>query len=204
MSEAIYAVIIAGGRGERLGGACKADLRIGGVRLIERVASVLRGAEHPMLVATGPAGREMSLPPGWEPVSDLAGSGGGPLAGLVGAVHALAQRGIARGTLISAAVDTPFLPDDYVSRLVGGLEGAPVAFGAWGNAFYPPNAAWRLQALADLPERAKAAGSLKALQQALGGRRVGWDELALNPFDNVNTPTDLRLLEERARRERRL
>lgn len=203
MSE-VYPVIIAGGEGQRLGGVRKADLRIGGMRLIERVAEKLERAERPRLVATGPRGRQIALPPGWEAVSDMGGVGGGPLAGLVAAVLALREKGIAKGVLVSVAVDTPLLPDDYVSRLVEGLENAPAAFGAWREAFYPPNAAWRLEAIVDLPERSDAAESLKALQRQVGGRRVGWDEMAENPFDNVNTLADLLALGKRAKRQRPL
>ena len=39
----IAAVILAGGRGERLGGVIKANLTIGGTRLLERVTAVLGG-----------------------------------------------------------------------------------------------------------------------------------------------------------------
>lgn len=38
------AVILAGGRGSRLGGVRKADLRLGGVRLLDRVLSAVGGA----------------------------------------------------------------------------------------------------------------------------------------------------------------
>ena len=46
------AVILAGGRGERLGGVIKSELRIGGVRLLERVAGQLADCD-PILVAHG-------------------------------------------------------------------------------------------------------------------------------------------------------
>jgi molybdopterin-guanine dinucleotide biosynthesis protein A len=197
----IHALIIAGGQGRRLGGIRKADIRIGGVRLIERVLVRLQSAEPPILVSTGPAGTDWLLPSGCEAVSDLPGSGGGPLAGVVAAVAALRNRGIASGVLVSAAVDTPFLPEDYLSRLIGGLRHAPAAFGGWGTAFYPTNAAWRIEAIADLPERLDDLHSLKALQAELGAQRVGWDECPEDPFANVNTPEDLAALEERAKRD---
>lgn len=196
----IYAVIIAGGEGKRLGGVIKADLTIGGVRLIERVAARLSKAERPLLVATGPAGRNFNLPAGCEAVSDLPDGVGGPLAGLVAAVKWLRDRGIAQGALVSVAVDTPFLPEDYVERLVGALAAAPSAFAAWGEDFYPPNAAWDLARLPEL----ESARSLRALQAAMGAQRVGWDDMRENPFANVNTPENLAALEERASRQTHL
>ncbi|WP_108461390.1 molybdenum cofactor guanylyltransferase [Devosia naphthalenivorans] len=196
--SAVHAVIIAGGEGQRLGGVRKADLRIGGVRLIDRVAAKLAQAERPLLVSTGRIGRELALPPYCEPISDLPGAGGGPLAGLVAAVQWLRSKGVQQGVLVSVAVDTPFLPDDYVSRLVAGLAHAPVAFGAWGANFYPPNAAWELAAIQDLQQ---GETSLKRLQRVMGGQRIGWDEMEDNPFDNLNTLADLVALGKRARQK---
>jgi molybdopterin-guanine dinucleotide biosynthesis protein A len=195
----IHGVIIAGGQGRRLGGVRKADIEIGGVRLIERVAARLEGVAAPVLVSTGPAGAEWLLRVGFEAVPDLGGNLGGPLAGLVAAVARLRDRQVREGILISAAVDTPFLPRDYVTRLVQGLEHAPVAFSAWREAFYPPNAAWQIEAILDLPERMADVGSLKGLQRDLDGESVSWGEMPDNPFDNVNTPADLLVLEERAK-----
>lgn len=199
-----HAVIIAGGQGQRLGGARKADIRIGGITMLERVADALTSAARPVIVATGPHGASLALGPDYIGVSDLDSNGGGPLAGLAAAVASLRSRGITKGALVSVAVDTPFLPADYTQRLLAALTTAPSAFAAWGDGFYPPNAAWRLEAIADLPERASAYGSLKALHQSLGGARVAWDDAADNPFDNLNTLQDLVALQKRANRLARL
>ncbi|MFN4211385.1 MAG: NTP transferase domain-containing protein, partial [Devosia sp.] len=45
-----HAVIIAGGRGERLGGVRKADLRLGGRRLVDRVADELGPLASPLML----------------------------------------------------------------------------------------------------------------------------------------------------------
>lgn len=193
-----YAVVLAGGEGRRLSGVRKADLRVGGVPLIERVIGALRGVQEPLLVSTGPAGRQWALPPGCVGVSDPEGIAG-PLAGLVAAVSALQTWGIIDGLLVSAAVDTPFLPGDFVERLVDGLGPAPAAFAGWNDAFYPTNSIWRLEAIADLPQRSGEIGSLKSLLKNLGARRVGWDELAEDPFANINTPEDLLAMGRRAK-----
>jgi molybdopterin-guanine dinucleotide biosynthesis protein A len=196
----IHAVILAGGEGRRLGGVRKADLRVGGVPLIERVARVLRGVERPLLISTGPLGREWDLPLGWVGVSDLTGSGGGPLAGLVAAGAALQSRGVFEDLLVSVAVDTPFLPNDFVQRLVEGLGPAAAAYASWNDSFYPTNAIWRLQAISDLAERTSEIGSLKFLLTSLDAKRVAWDELPEDPFANINTPQDLLAMETRAKR----
>ncbi|WP_108397625.1 molybdenum cofactor guanylyltransferase [Devosia submarina] len=197
----IHAVVLAGGEGRRLGGVRKADLRVGGVPLIERVARVLGGVEHPLLISTGPLGREWDFPSGRVGVSDLAGSGGGPLAGVVAAVAALQSRGIIEGSLVSVAVDTPFLPNDFVQRLVEELGPAPAAYASWNEAFYPTNAIWRLEAIGALPEQTREIGSLKFLLTSLDAKRVAWDELPEDPFANINTPQDLLAMETRAKRQ---
>ena len=190
-----HGVIIAGGRGERLGGVRKADLRIGGRRLVDRVADALGEIAPPLLIAVGPEDDGRGRRGGAEVVTDLAAPVGGPLAGLAAAVAALQARGVGDGLLVSAAVDTPFLPGDFVAVMAGELGDAPAAFAGWGADFYPPNAIWRIKALADLPAQVMAGtapGSLKALLAAMAARRVDWSERCVaDPFLNVNTMADL-------------
>ncbi len=191
----LHAVIIAGGKGERLGGVRKADLRIGGRRMIDRVSDALGAVDAPLMVATGPGEARCRLPAGAVAVADLDAPMGGPLAGLAAAVAALRAKRIGEGLLVSVAVDTPFLPGDFVAVMRGGLGDAPVAYAACGDQFYPPNAIWRIEALAALPAQVLADAaphSLKALQQMLGAVPVAWASRAgTDPFANVNTVDDL-------------
>ncbi|MHA6730460.1 molybdenum cofactor guanylyltransferase [Devosia sp. A369] len=198
-----HAVIIAGGQGARLGGVRKADLRIGGKRLLERVTAALGGVATPLMISTGPdSGRAVASGDSLA-VDDLPGPVGGPLAGLAAAVDNLQRRGIHAGLLISVTVDTPFLPGDFVAAMEAGLGDAPAAYAAWGAEFYPPNAIWQLAALAGLPQqvlRGEGPKSLKALHEALGPRRVDWaPHYTDNPFANLNTLADLLSLERLAR-----
>lgn len=175
----IYGVILAGGQGSRLGHVRKAELRLGGMRLRDRVAARLR--KHVGAI----------LPD----VPDLPGVSG-PLGGIVSAVRHLAKTASADDILISVAVDTPFLPTDYVPRLGAALDHAPAAYVAWADNFYPTNAAFRFGAIADLPERAAEMGSPRRLLQGLGAIPVTWDE-SDDPFANLNTLADLIALSRR-------
>lgn len=190
-----HAVVIAGGRGERLGGVIKADLRIGGRRLLDRVAGALGAVKSPLMISIGPHSDWPGVPADAVALADLPRTTGGPLAGLAAAVASLQARGIDAGQLISVAVDTPFLPPDFVGRLQAGLEDASAAFASWGEQFYPPNAIWRIEALASLPERViegRAPASLKALQRELGARAIEWTgHGGSDPFANLNTVADL-------------
>ena len=69
--SAVAAVILAGGRGERLGGVIKSELRVGGRRLLDRVLAALIQC-HPILVAHGRLEPQvLALPPSVDPIPDL-------------------------------------------------------------------------------------------------------------------------------------
>src|SRR3569623_866894 len=98
----IAAVILAGGRGERLGGANKAEIVFDGERLIDRALRVAAGCD-PMLIAVGPTGY---IPPHGRAIPDLPTDYAGPLAGVAAAIDALRTEHAA--WLLSLA-DDPFL-----------------------------------------------------------------------------------------------
>ena len=192
-----YVVILAGGAGARLGGVRKADLRVGGVPLLNRVAEALGQSSHPLLIATGPgAAASGSLSGDIIAIPDAHDQHAGPVAGLCAAVAWLEREGISNGLLLSVAVDTPFLPTDYADRLCTALESSAAAAAAWRGQVYPTNALWRLESLAKaLPE----ASSPKRLLAALGAATVNWDT-PVDPFANLNTLADLMALQGRGRR----
>ncbi|KKB83768.1 hypothetical protein VW29_13910 [Devosia limi DSM 17137] len=201
MSARPWAVVLAGGAGERLGGIRKAAIRIGGQRLIDRVATALGDVEQPLIVSTGTAFAASSSP-GRISVPDLHTDIGNPLAGLIAAVDWLERQGIRSGQLVSVAVDTPFLPESFTRTMCDALNDSSAAYAVWGDSFYPTNAAWRLEALQNLPKRAiegHGPKSLKALLAELDGKPVDWTaSQPQNSFANLNTLSDLVLLGRRA------
>lgn len=77
------AIIVAGGRGSRLGGVVKADLEVGGQRLLDRVLAAARHARRRIVVG------QVDVPAGVQQVvEDPPGSG--PAAGLVAGLDAIA------------------------------------------------------------------------------------------------------------------
>jgi molybdenum cofactor guanylyltransferase len=196
----IAAVILAGGRGERMGGVIKANLTVGGIRLLDRVSAALTGADS-VLVAHGNIAA-LDLLPGQIPLPDLASPYAGPLAGLAAAATWALMQAERPEILVLAAVDTPFLPPNYVPMLISGLDAAPAAVATYDGQSYPTSSAWRLTAIVDLPKMVLAGTaprSLKRLAESLGAASVPFPPHAGgDPFANANTPADLLALERRA------
>jgi molybdopterin-guanine dinucleotide biosynthesis protein A len=192
----IAAVILAGGKAERLGGINKALLEIGGRRLIDRALEAVRGCD-PVVLSIGQTGFEIG---GTIAVRDLATSYGGPLAGVAAAVDYLAAN--PPELLLSLAVDTPFFPVDFVERALPLLERNRAVVAAYAGQDYPTNALWRFEALRDLPGQVLsgvAPHSLKRLADSFAATRLDYAEFApQDPFANANTPEDLEILRSRA------
>jgi molybdopterin-guanine dinucleotide biosynthesis protein A len=186
----IAAVILAGGKGERLGGVNKALLTIGTDRFIDRAMAVAASCS-PRLLAVGHT--SFDVPNGLIPVPDLDTDYAGPLAGLAAAVDHL--RDVPADLLLSLAVDTPLFPRDFVARALPLLETAPAVIACYAEQDYPTNAVWRLAALSSLPgavRNSTAPRSLKRLAEALGAVRLDYAPFShFDPFRNANTPEDL-------------
>src|SRR4029450_7781625 len=105
----ISAAILAGGRATRFGGADKASLVVGGVRIVERQLAALAGVSDDILIVANDAARYTDL--GVRVVPDAI-AGAGPLGGLYTAL--LAAR---PDRLIVLACDLPFVPAALLERL---------------------------------------------------------------------------------------
>jgi len=188
-SARIAAVILAGGRGERLGGINKAEIAFDGERLIDRSLRIVSGCD-PILVAVGPTGY---VPPSGHAIADLPTDYAGPLAGVAAAVNTLAST--AADWLLSVAVDTPFIPADFLAQATAVADSADCVMGCFGRQDYPTNALWRLaplRGLADAVRAGTAPHSLKRLAATLRTCRLDYAErLPNDPFLNANTPQDL-------------
>ncbi|MFF3839561.1 NTP transferase domain-containing protein [Streptomyces sp. NPDC001930] len=125
------AVVLAGGAAQRLGGADKPGVRVGGRALLDRVLAACRGADRTVVVGdprptVHPVRWTREDPPGGGPLAALdagvreigagprAGAGGGAVAGETGA-----------DVLLVLSADLPFLDEDTVHRLLGALADAP-------------------------------------------------------------------------------
>jgi molybdopterin-guanine dinucleotide biosynthesis protein A len=114
--HAYDAVILAGGRAERLGGRDKPGLRVGGRTLLERVAGAVRGARRIIIVGPERPGLPEAIftretPPGAGPVPALR------------AALAVRDASAAAPVTVLLAADLPFLTAAQVASLVAAATG---------------------------------------------------------------------------------
>ncbi len=179
------ALILAGGRGTRLGNADKAFLPLAGRPLLAHLlARLAPQTAHIAISANGDPGRFAAynlpvLPDAPEH------EGKGPLAG-VAAGLAWARR-LGAASLLTIPVDTPFIPADLLRRLTP----AP-AVAVWQGRQHHLAATWPVAVLPALTGFLAAPGAYKvrdALTLACAAP-IHFTEPA-DPFLNINTPGDL-------------
>lgn len=186
MIHAVPGMILAGGQGRRIGGD-KAFVPLAGRPLVAHVALRLAPQCSALAVnANGDPARFRALGLPVLPDGDAAGQG--PLAGILAAM----DWGHACGCdhVLTAAVDTPFLPPDLVTRLSAAM--APVALAETADGLHATTGLWAVDRRAGL-HAALARGLRKvsdwtASQSAVP---VRFPDATPPPFFNVNRPEDL-------------
>ncbi len=183
-------ILLAGGRGERLGlGVPKALAVLGGRTLVERALETLRACCERVVVV---APRTIELPVPAELRRCDADPGEGPLAGLLtGAGDGEFERALVLG------VDFPLVRPAALARLAERLGGAHVVLPVPTGVPQPLVAWYAASAVAPLAAAfARGERSIRRALDPLERVLVSADELAALPggadaFLNVNTPDDL-------------
>jgi molybdenum cofactor guanylyltransferase len=186
--------ILAGGRSRRMG-VDKAGLALGGRALVAHVVARL-GPQCDALMIAGPSGAPALAATGLAVVDDALPGGLGPLAGLLTGLRRAGER---FAFVVTAAVDTPFLPADLVARLHAGRGDAAIVTAASGARVHHVVALWST-ALADDLERALGRDGVRRVEAFAARHRAArawWTTTGGDPFDNVNTPADLARAEAR-------
>jgi molybdopterin-guanine dinucleotide biosynthesis protein A len=111
-TEGFDAIILAGGASRRVGGADKAEIRLGGKRLLDRVIEAVVGARR--VVVVGP---RRAAPGGIEWAVERP-AGGGPVAALGAGLEL-----VTAPVVVVLAVDLPFLEAPLIEELVEAAEG---------------------------------------------------------------------------------
>ncbi|NGZ05220.1 MAG: molybdenum cofactor guanylyltransferase [Magnetococcales bacterium] len=189
--EQTVCVVLAGGRGQRLGGRDKALIPFLEGCLLSRIQSrVTAPVAEVVLSANGDPGRFVGF--GWRVLPDLRPGHLGPLAGIEAA---LVDDG-RREWVLSVSVDLPFLPFDWMKRLAeaSGDARQPVVASSNGR-LHPVVALWPralLPVIQDALDRNNC--RLMDLLHQHPPRPVEFPLLpgGVDPFFNVNDPDSLR------------
>jgi molybdopterin-guanine dinucleotide biosynthesis protein A len=193
--------IIAGGRATRFGGVAKGLERVGGVRIIDRVAAALaESCDELIIVANDAAAAEWI--PGVRVVADVR-----PGAGALGGVHSALTN--ARDSVMVVAWDSPFVPGALLRALrsAGELEGAdaavPVSNSPWG---FEPLCAWYRASCRAAVERHLDSADLHAGSWLRDVKAIHIDSSPWGDpdeiFFNVNSADELVMADSLARRAR--
>ncbi|GAA1787262.1 molybdenum cofactor guanylyltransferase [Leucobacter iarius] len=196
---ALAAVVLAGGRGTRLGGRDKAELRLGGERLVDRAAAAVRAVGADPVVVVGP---ERAAVPGCVIVREDPPFAG-PLAALEAALVAL--EGVADDAWALLLSCDLVRPDAVVARLAL-HDGAPMDADAVVLRDPEGRAQWlaagyRLGALrtALAPLAGRTANA--ALRRVFESVAVGFVDVDAAVVVDVDTPEDLERAERSVRPE---
>lgn len=187
----IAGAILAGGRGERIGGA-KAMRLLLADPMIEHVANVLRPAVDGLAVVGDLQAAETIDA---IHLHDETDDQQGPLAGVLSALEWAAREAVE--WLVIVPCDVPLLPPDIVEQLLDAAvrSCAPVAYAQTSSGRHPLVSVWRAELA--LPLRSAMASGHPAVWGVLGGfGAVGVRFDDDRGFLNVNTPADLAEAEE--------
>lgn len=196
--EKVAGVILAGGLARRMGGGDKSLLSLGGkpllARVIERAASQV---DTLVLNANGDPQRfaDYGLPVVADVVPDFAG----PLAGILTGMRWVTEHAPECKWLVSFASDTPFFPQDLVTRLLqqAEQEGAPLACAVSDGQNHPVFGLWSVSLVEDLHQAVVEEEMRKILRwtDRYKCSQVTFSTAPFDPFFNINRPEDLQAAE---------
>ena len=183
----IFGIILAGGEGQRMGGADKALLPLAGRSLLANaIARLEPQVERLAISANGDASRLAGF--GLPVLADATPLG--PLAGVLAALQWAAPLGAT--AVVSVAVDTPFFPGDLVPQLClaaeASVEGVALAHAAKDH---PTIAIWPVALAAPLAAFLASGAKPRVLgfaERHHAARARFPDEAA---FQNLNSREDL-------------
>jgi len=190
--SSVTGLILAGGKGSRMGGVDKGLQVFRGKRLVdhvyERVVPQVGG-----VIINANQNQDEYRTFGVRVVSDAIGGFAGPLAGFHAGLSVSK-----RPFLASVPCDSPFLPTDLVERLYNRLDetGAELAVAKTGDQPHPVFCLMRRGLLEHLADFLKSGGrKIDAWYATLNVTEVAFDDQA-EAFSNINTREELQTWEK--------
>ena len=172
-------VLLAGGRGRRLGGRSKAAIEVAGRPLAAYPAAALAGVCDRVAIVAKP-GSELPYLPGverWDEPEE-------PQHPVAGIIHALEHAG---HPVLVVGADMPYVTPDVCASVMAGGGSAPAAVAVAAGVLQPLLAVYAPAALESL-KAAPPDGRLTEMVQALAPGRVAVPPAIVR---SVNTPDDL-------------
>jgi molybdopterin-guanine dinucleotide biosynthesis protein A len=186
-SSAITGIVLAGGRGRRMGGVDKGLVELDGKPLVAHALARL-APQVGAIVINANQNVERYAAFGPPVVQDTVGGFAGPLAGLHAGMTAATTTHV-----VTVPCDSPFLPHDLVSRLAAALaqDDAQLAVARTFDQPHPVFALVRRDVLPHLAAFLAAGGrKIDAWYATLATVEVAFDDEA-DAFRNINTPAEL-------------
>lgn len=192
MSQAgITGLILAGGRGQRMGGQDKGLTIYRGEPLVQHVARRISPQVDRLIVSCN-RNRRAYERLGFETVADDFPDYPGPLAGIAAGAHL-----ISTPLLFCCPCDVPYVPDDVVQQLLAHMQTRRITYVQDGNRAQPLLCLIQREATQSILPYLEANGrSVMGWMDREQAVAVSWDgaerpEGAPDPFLNLNTPKDL-------------
>jgi len=183
----VSGLILAGGKGSRMGGVDKGLQTFRGKRLVDHVYERLAPQVGGIIINANQNHDEYKSF-GVRVVSDAIGGFAGPLAGLHAGLSVSK-----RPFLVSVPCDSPFLAADLVARLYARIDetGAELVVAKTGEQPHPVFSLMRRGVLDHLADFLKGGGrKIDAWYATLNVAEVAFDDEA-EAFSNINTPEEL-------------
>ena len=189
----LSAVVLAGGRSERMG-AAKATLKFGGVTMLERIVAELGHEFADIVVVAAPADLDpISAKLGARIIHDEVAYAG-PVGALARGLHAAAH-----DVVFACSCDLPMLNAGVAKNLCAMLPGFDAVISKIGERLQPLHAAYAKDLAIKAAEKmiAEKEQRLREIVRFLNARIVRESELRkadpeLASFLNINTPADYR------------
>ena len=183
----LAAAILAGGQARRLGGANKAALEIGGIRIFDRQIALLHQITSAVFVVGGDRGP-------WTDTGIRAVADDMPGTGALGGIYTAIRASPCERTLV-VGCDMPFLSAAFLRRLAA-VDNADLVIPRSRRGYEPLCAVYGRACARDIHERlARRALEASTLPQGVRVAEIGPEVIAAyDPDDllfvNVNTPHD--------------
>ncbi|MGV6801489.1 MAG: molybdenum cofactor guanylyltransferase [bacterium] len=188
-------IILAGGKAKRLGGLNKAAIRIGQKTCLEHIQDKFSQGLGKIAVSVASDSAE-NINDGLPTILDRPGDSDGGIANVISTCLHWAQGQPEIDFILTSPVDTPFLPDNFVDRLLRRQSdnGNMPVYSRVGRNIHGVHASWPVACLAQLDSLVVGQGlkRISSLHQRLGSVACDFSAAHSDPFLNLNYPEDVK------------